>query len=317
MERSISEHTANQVIADSFIDRQKATWKDYLEVTKPGINIHNLLVTFAGFWLAAGFDTFQHLSLLVYTLLGTTLVIAGSCSLNNFYDRDIDPYMTRTRNRAVAEGRMKPIAALWFGLILSIVGLSILAVGVNYLAAFFAFIGFFVYVVIYTMWLKRSSTLNTVVGGISGAVPPLIGWVAYTNSVDLSAWALFMVLFLWQPPHFFALAMRKVQEYRQVGVPMLPVVKGFAATKRQSLVYTILLLPASLTLFFTGVTSWLYLVTALVLGIIYIFHAVKGFKAEDDDAWAKRMFLYSLLYLTVLFFVMIMDVTIIEIVERV
>lgn len=315
MERSIPQHATNQVINEPLVAKQKLYWKDYLEITKPGINIHNMLVTFAGFWLAAGFETFQNLGLLIYALLGTSFVIAGSCVLNNFYDRDIDPHMTRTRNRAVADGRMKPVIALWMGIIFTSIGMLILTIGVNALAAFFAFIGFIVYVFVYTMWLKRTSTLNTVVGGISGAIPPLVGWVAFTNSLSWSAFALFMIMFLWQPPHFFVLAMRKAEEYRKVGIPMLPVIKGFTETKVQTLIFTILLLPVSLVLFVTGVSSLLYLIVALILGIIYIVLAIKGFYAQNDDKWAKQMFLYSLIYLVVLFFVMIMDVTIIEIMQ--
>lgn len=315
MERSISQHETNQVMTESFFEKPRALWRDLLEVTKPGINIQNLFVTFAGFFLAARFAIFEHIPLLLFTLLGTTLVIAGSCTLNNVYDRHIDLYMTRTRNRAIANGRIKPVMAICYGTILTIFGLTILLFGVNSLAAFFAFVGFFVYVFIYTMWLKRTSTLNTVVGSISGAVPPLIGWVAYTHSLDLSAWTLFLILFFWQPPHFFVLAMRKVDEYRRVGIPMLPVVKGFAATKKQTLLFTVLLLPASVILFFTNVSSWLYLIVAILCGVIYIVLSLKGFREQDDEKWAKQMFLYSLLYLTVLSFIMILDVVIVELIR--
>lgn len=313
LERSIVQQTP---VSDPYTDTAQKTWKDYIEVTKPGINTHNILVTFAGFWLAAGLQTVHHLGLLLLTLLGTTLVIAGSCTLNNFYDRDIDPYMKRTKNRAVADGRMKPSIALWYGILLAASGFSILAIGVNPLSALLAFVGFFVYVVVYTMWLKRTSTLSTVVGGISGAVPPIIGWVAYTNSLDLSAWALFLVLFMWQPPHFFALAMLKTEEYRQAGIPMLPVVRGFTETKKQILIFTLLLLPSSLILFFTGVSSLFYLMVALLLGVFYIILAIKGFFAEDDNKWARQAFLYSLLYLTIIFFVMIIDVAIMEMIKN-
>lgn len=309
MERSIVQQAT---VSESVTKTVKKTWKDYLEVTKPGINTHNILVTFAGFWLAAGLQTLNHLPLLLLTLFGTMLVIAGSCTLNNFYDRDIDPYMRRTKNRAVADGRIKPSTALWLGIFLSVTGFCVLAIGVNPLAAFLAFIGFFTYVVIYTMWLKRSSTLSTVIGGISGAVPPIVGWTAYTQSIDLSALALFLILFAWQPPHFFALAMLKTEEYRKAGIPMLPVVKGFLETKRQILLFTLLLLPSSLILFFTGVSSWLYLIVSILLGMIYIGLAIQGFQTKDDNQWAKKMFLFSLLYLTVIFFVMIIDVALLE-----
>lgn len=309
MERSIVQQTT---VSETVAKTTKKTWKDYLEVTKPGINTHNLLVTFAGFWLAAGLQTLHHFPLLLLTLLGTMLVIAGSCTLNNFYDRDIDPYMTRTKNRAVADGRIKPSTALWLGIWLSFAGFCVLAIGVNPLSALLAFIGFFTYVFIYTMWLKRKSTWSTVIGGISGAVPPLIGWTAYTHSIDFSALALFLILFTWQPPHFFALAMLKTEEYRKARVPMLPVVKGSLETKKQTLLFTLLLLPSSLVLFYTGVSSWVYLVVALLMGVIYIALSIKGFQVGNDKKWAKQMFLFSLLYLTVIFFVVIIDVAVME-----
>lgn len=309
MERSIVQQTT---VSESITKTSKKSWKDFIEVTKPGINTHNALATFAGFWLAAGLQTLYHLPLLIFTLLGTMLVIAGSCALNNFYDRDIDPYMSRTKSRAVADGRMKPSTALWLGIFLSVVGFCLLALGVNALAAFLAFIGFFTYVVIYTMWLKRNSTWSTVVGGISGAVPPLIGWTAYTQTLDYSACALFLILFAWQPPHFFALAMLKMKEYKKAGVPMLPVVKGFLETKIQMLFFTLMLLPSSLILFYTGVSSWIYLIVSFILGMIYIVLAIQGFRVKDDNKWAKQMFLFSLLYLTGIIFGMIVDVTVFE-----
>jgi heme o synthase len=286
-------------------------WRDFVEITKPGINKSNLFATFAGYWLAAGLAAFEF-STLFWTLLGTALVIAGSCTLNNVYDRDIDPLMERTRERSMASGKIRPVVALWYGIGLTVTGLAVLAFGVNPLAAFLGFIGFFVYVFIYTMWLKRTSTLNTVIGGFSGAVPPVIGWVAVTGTIDPAAWALFLILFLWQPPHFFALAMRRVDDYRTAGIPMLPVVKGFQATKKQTLLYTILLLPSSLLLYWTGTSGWFYLASALVLGGVYIFLAFRGFSSKDDVAWANRMFFYSLIYLTSLLLAMIADVVIQE-----
>lgn len=310
---TLSQTPADQIItSEPFSEVSKATWRDYIEITKPGINKSNLFAAFAGYWLAAGFASFDFV-ILTLTLLGTALIIAGGCTLNNFYDRDIDPLMERTRTRPVPAGRIKPIVALWYGIILTVVGVLVLAVGVNPLSAFLGFLGFFVYVAIYTMWLKRTSTLNTVVGGISGAIPPMMGWVAVTNSIDLSAWALFLILFMWQPPHFFALAMRKVEDYRAAGIPMLPVVKGFAETKKQTFFFTVLLLPSSLILFYTGAASWFYLIVAVILGAVYIALALKGFYTKEDDLWAKQMFFYSLIYLTALLFALIIDVAITEV----
>lgn len=311
MERSFSQQTTadRNLAIEPFSGASKATWRDYIEVTKPGINKSNLFATFAAYSLAAGFTLFDVWTCL-FTLLGSALIIAGSCTLNNFYDRDIDPLMERTRARPVAEGRIKPTVALWYGILLTILGIIVLTVGVNPLSAFLGFIGFFVYVFIYTMWLKRTSVWNTVIGGICGAVPPMIGWVAVTNSLDLSAWALFLILFMWQPPHFYALAMLRVNDYREAGIPMLPVIKGFAETKKQTLIFTILLLPSSYLLFHTGAAGWPYLITALILNGIYIALAVRGFFTKEDDKWARQMFFYSLIYLTVILLAMVVDVAI-------
>ncbi|MFC7440722.1 heme o synthase [Laceyella putida] len=311
MERSMPQQSAADPILESLEAASKATWRDFVEVTKPGINKSNLFATFVGYFLAAGFTLFDW-STLVFTLLGTALVIAGGCAINNFYDRDIDPLMERTKTRSVAEGRMKPTVALWYGIILTVVGMLVLGIGVNLLSAVLALVGFVVYVFIYTMWLKRTSTLNTVVGGFSGAVPPMIGWVAVTNSIDLNAWALFLILFMWQPPHFFALAIRKADDYRRAGIPMLPVVKGLKETKKQTLIFTLLLIPSSVLLFVTGANSWFYLVCALCLGVIYIALAIKGFYTDDQEKWSKQMFFYSLIYLTTILLVIMLDVVITE-----
>jgi heme o synthase len=310
MGRLVSQQTAvEQILTKPFTDHVKATWRDYMEVTKPGITKSNLFATFAGYWAAVQFSSFSFMHL-VFTLLGTGLLMAGGCTLNNFYDRGIDSLMERTRTRALAEGRIKPIVALWYGVMLAALGVIVLAIGVNWLSAVLGLVGFFVYVVIYTMWLKRTSTWNTIVGSISGAIPPMIGWTAVVDALDLSAWALFFILFMWQPPHFFALAMRKVEEYRAAGIPMLPVMKGFGKTKQQTLLFTILLFPSSLLLYYTGAANGFYLTMAIIFGGIYIVFALMGLYTQDDERWAKQMFFYSLLYLTVLLLSLIIDVTV-------
>jgi protoheme IX farnesyltransferase len=272
-----------------------ATWRDYLHLTKPGITISNLMTTFTGLWLAA--KGAPDLKLTIFTLLGSAFFIASGATLNNFYDRELDLKMKRTRNRGVATGKIHPRNALAIGIALLVAGLIVLAVFANPLAAVWGLVGHIFYVLIYTP-LKRVTTLNTVIGGVSGAAPPVIGWVAVTNSMDLGAWILFLILFLWQPPHFLALAMMKVDDYRAGGIPMLPVVKGFYETKRQMFFYGAALLPASLLLYHHSEVGLLYLAVAVVLGLIYLVLLFQGFKVEDDIAWAKKLFGYSLLYLT-------------------
>jgi protoheme IX farnesyltransferase len=275
---------------------QPATWSDYLHLTKPGITISNLMTTFAGMWLASSGS--PEWTLMLWTMLGTAMVIASGAALNNFYDRELDQKMKRTKNRGIAAGRIHPRNALALGIALLLIGLVILAVLANPLAAVWGLVGHIFYVLIYTP-LKRVTTLNTVIGGVSGAAPPVIGWVAVTNSMDMSAWLLFLILFLWQPPHFLALAMLKVEDYRAGNIPMLPVVKGFAETKRQMFLWGAVLFPASLLLFFHGNVGYLYLATMAVMGLIYLVLLFQGFHTKDEIAWAKKLFGYSILYLTV------------------
>ncbi len=281
-------------VADGQQQLQRATWSDYLHLTKPGITISNLMTTFIGLWLAS--EAAPGLKLTIWTLLGTAFVIASGAALNNYWDRELDLKMKRV-NRAVANGKIHPRNALAIGIALLIAGLLVLTVFANPLAAVWGLIGHVVYVLIYTP-LKRVTSLNTVIGGIAGAAPPVIGWVAVTNQMDIGAWLLFLILFLWQPPHFLALAMLKVEAYRAGGIPMLPVVKGFAETKRQMFLWAAALVPASLLLFLHGNLGYVYLAAALVLGIIYLVLLYKGFSTKDDIAWAKKLFGYSLIYLT-------------------
>lgn len=276
-----------------------ATFRDYVSLTKVGITVSNLMATFAGLWVAS--RGHPGLSVFIYTMIGTGLVVASGATLNNYVDRDIDGRMERTRERAVVAGKVPAEHAFWFGLSLGVTGLLVLAFLVNVTAAGCAFVGWIVYAYVYTVWLKRTTTLNTVFGGIAGAAPPLIGWAAGSGGVlDLGAWALFFTFFLWQPPHFLPLAMKRVEDYRAAGIPMLPVVRGFAETKRQIVRYTAALLPVSLWLYVLHYENWLYLCVVLVLGAVFLWRAVEGLKTHDDIAWASKLFRFSLIYLTTL-----------------
>lgn len=273
------------------------SWRGYFELVKPGITISNLITTLAGICLAS--DGFPEWGKAVWTLLGTALVISSGAAFNNYIDRELDRKMERTKGRILPAGLMKPYIALIAGIVLLGIGVLILALKVNVLAALLGFLGHIFYAFIYTP-LKRITTLNTVIGGISGAVPPVIGWVAVTNQIDMGAWILFIILFLWQPPHFLALAMLKVEDYRRGGIPMLPVTKGFTETKRQMLLWGSILFPASLLLFFYGKVGFLYFIVTFVTGSIYLIMLFSGFSTKDDMKWAKRLFGYSIIYLSVL-----------------
>lgn len=273
-----------------------ASWRDFVTVTKPGIIRSNLIAAFAGYWVASGWDVAY--GRLILTLLGTMLVMASACVFNNYFDRDLDMKMERTRQRGLPTGRLKPATVLVYAVVLGIAGLAVLFAFSGVLAGIFGFVGMFVYVVVYTLWLKRTSTWSTSVGAISGAMPPVIGYVAVTGTVDLGAWLLFAMLFLWQPPHFWALGIRRKEEYRAAGFPLLPVVKGVRRTKLQMIPYVTLLLPVPVLLYAYDYAGIFYLVIALALSVAWLYLTLKGLSAKDDETWAKKNFFFSINYLT-------------------
>jgi protoheme IX farnesyltransferase len=276
---------------------------DYVTLMKPGI-ITLLLVTTLGAMLVAerGVPPF---GLVLVTLLGGILTSGGANVINCYIDRDIDAVMSRTRKRATANGRIAPRTALAFGIALTVSGFLLLGLMVNWLAACLALAGNLYYVFVYTLWLKRRTPHNIVVGGAAGAVPPLVGWAAVTGGLTAPAWILFAIIFYWTPPHFWALSLLKQGEYGRVGVPMLPVVAGEEETRRQVFLYTILLSAVTLLLVPFGM-SWIYLVGAVALGGYFLFLAWK-LLTDPSKAMARRTFFYSIWYLAGLFAVMVSD----------
>ncbi|MET3208514.1 UNVERIFIED_CONTAM: protoheme IX farnesyltransferase [Paenibacillus sp. PvR008] len=283
------------------------TWKDFITVTKPGILRTNLVAAFGGFWLASQWDV-DYIKLIL-TLVGTMLVMASSCVFNNYFDRELDLKMERTRNRSLPTGRLTPTMVLSYAIILGVVGLAVLFFFSGVKAGLLGVLGMFVYVGIYTLWLKRSSTWSTSIGGISGAMPPVIGYVAASGRIDMGAWLLFALLFLWQPPHFWALAIRRVEEYRAAGFPLLPVVKGIHRTKVQMIPYIVLLIPVPILMYAYGYAGMIFMIVSVLLSVLWAFYAFKGFtiKEEETDSWAKKVFFFSINHLTLSFLLMIVD----------
>jgi len=279
--------------------------KDLVALTKPGIIRLNLFAAFGGFWVASRWDI--DWSILIWMLIGSTLTMASACVFNNYFDRDFDTKMARTQNRALPQGRLRPSFVLGYAIVLGALGLADLFILVNPLCGWLGLLGFFVYVVIYTLWLKRNSTWSTSVGGVSGAMPPVIGYCSVTNEVDAGAWILFALLFLWQPPHFWSLAIRKVEEYRAAGYPVLPVVKGVLRTKIQMVPYIVLLLVSSILLYTEGYVGVVFLILSIVILGCWVIHALSGFRARNTEKWAKTDFLFSVNYLLVMFIAMILD----------
>jgi protoheme IX farnesyltransferase len=234
-------------------------------------------------------------------------IAAGSAgAINMWYDRDIDMVMRRTQHRPIPSGRVDPRVALGYGLFLGIGSVWATAAYVSYVAAALLIFSIFYYVVIYTMWLKRRTPQNIVIGGAAGAFPPMIGWVAVTGTFDPGAIALFMIIFLWTPPHSWALALFRKEDYANASVPMLPVVAGERATKKQMLIYTVLMIASTLAPVVLGVSGALYGVVALVLGTRFWMLNWKVWKAEGDKH-SKQLFLYSILYLFLIFLAMVAD----------
>jgi protoheme IX farnesyltransferase len=277
---------------------------DFVLLTKPGIVLLLTLTGTCAMVLAArGLPPF---GTLVATVVGLALTAGGANAVNMWYDRDIDPLMERTRRRPLPAGRLDAKSALAFGVVAGVAGTALLALLVNVLAAACALLGYVYYVFVYTMGLKRRTPQNIVIGGAAGAFPPLVGWAAVTGRVEWAAVLLFLVIFLWTPPHFWALALYRQEDYRRAGVPMLPVVRGERATKWQILIYSVLLLAVSVLLYATGTVGRVYVAVALALGVGFVLLSVLLLRERwPDVAWAKRTFRYSLLYLTVLFAAMV------------
>ena len=279
------------------------TIQDYVMLTKPGIQTL-LLVSMLGAMLVAS-SSVPSFGLVLAMLIGGSLSSGGANALNCYIDRDIDAKMSRTRKRATANGRISPTAALVFGLSLSLAGVLVIGLAANWLAAGLALAGNIYYVVVYTLMLKRSTPHNIVIGGAAGAVPPLVGWAAVTGSLAAPAWILFAIIFYWTPPHFWALALLKQGEYGRVNVPMLPVVAGEEATRRQIFLYTVLLSAVSLLLVPFGM-GMIYLIGVMALNAVFLWYAWL-LLTDPSKARARQTFFYSLWYLALLYVVLVID----------
>jgi protoheme IX farnesyltransferase len=280
--------------------------KDYTALTKPRIIVLLLITTAGSMWIASEgqVDPF----LMFITVLGGAIAAASANTINCIYDRDIDANMERTSWRPLPSGRIQPRDALIFAIALAIISFTMLTVYANLLAACLAMSGIATYVGVYTIWLKRTSTQNIVIGGAAGAIPPLVGWAAVTGELSWSAWVLFAIIFVWTPPHFWALALMIRDEYAKVGVPMLPVVKGAEVTANQILLYTLLLVPVSLLLVYPcNVMGLVYAVSAVGLGAAFIYKATQLLKEPSDRTVARSVFKYSILYLALLCIAMGVD----------
>ena len=276
---------------------------DYVDLTKPKVQSLLLFTTVATMEVAGN----PSAGLIALTCIGGYLSAGGAGAVNHYYDRDIDARMARTADRPVPSGRVSPRAALIFGIVLAALSFVLMSLTINVLAASLAFAGFVGYVGVYTIWLKRRSTQNIVIGGAAGAMPPLVAWAATRGSLSWTAVYLFAIVFYWTPPHFWALSLLMKDEYADVGIPMLPVVKGEHETRKQILLYTLLLYAVTQLPFCAGGFGVIYLVGSMVLGLAFIAGSWLLYRRADRRT-ALRLYLFSMLYLALLFATMVLAV---------
>lgn len=287
------------------------TAKDYYLLTKPKVMVLLLISTACPMFLAAG--ELVSLKLMFFTMLGGALVSGSAAAINCVWEADTDRLMERTKNRAIAAGRLTPTQGTVFAIIIGMIGLLVMTVFVNPVAASISLFGHFFYVFVYTIWLKPITPQNIVIGGAAGAVPPMVGWAAVSGSISLTSALLFAVIFLWTPPHFWALALNKNADYRRAGIPMLPVVAGERVTHLQMCAYALALLPVSMLLVLTNeALGWLSMGVLMSLGVVFAWKTYELKRLgeaghEDREAKAWDVFKFSLIYLTAFFACLVVD----------
>lgn len=289
------------------IHHSPSTIHDFITLLKPRVMS---LVVFTGLVgvLLAQYGGFGHINLFQQLLAVACIALASGAggAMNMWYDRDIDAIMTRTKKRPIPAGLIAPDDALALGWFLAAFSVMVMGLALNWMAASILAFAIFFYVVIYTIWLKRRTPQNIVIGGAAGAFPPMIGWAAVTGDVTLQPFLLFMIIFLWTPPHFWALALYKNSDYARAGVPMMPVVAGIKSTKQQMLFYTYILTACTMLLPLLAMAGVIYSICTLLLDAIFLYHIHKTF-ADDTEKWARKSFGFSILYLFALFTVMLVD----------
>jgi len=281
------------------------SWSQFYSLTKPKVVYLIVFTAMVGMLLAA--DGAPPLDIFVFGLLGIGLAAASGAAINHVVDEHIDRIMERTRNRPLVSGGVDQKSALIFALSIGALGIGLLVLFVNLLTALLTFISLVGYALIYTMYLKRATPQNIVLGGAAGAAPPLLGWTAVTGSVDTEALLLFLIIFVWTPPHFWALAIRRREEYARADIPMLPVTHGVDFTKMQILLYTILLFVVTMMPFIVQMSGLIYLSGAVALGVGFLYYAIRLYRDEQPNVIAMKTFGYSIFYLSWLFAFLLVD----------
>lgn len=279
--------------------------KQYLQVTKPGIIFGNLISVVGGFLLASKGDI--DYPLFIATLLGVSLVVASGCVFNNYIDRDIDSVMERTKNRPLVRGLIDPKISLVYASVLGIAGMALLLVAANVVAMLIAVVGFVVYVGVYSLCMKRKSVYGTLVGSLSGAAPPVIGYCAVTGQFDTGALILLLIFSLWQMPHSYAIAIFRFKDYQAANIPVLPVIKGISVAKNHIILYIIAFMFATLMLAISGYAGYKYLIVAAAVSVWWLGMALSGYKTTNDRVWARKLFVFSIVAITSLSVMMSVD----------
>lgn len=278
---------------------------DYYLLTKPKIVVGNLVTLVAGFLLASnGVLDFQ---LFLATFVGLALIMASACVVNNYIDRNLDKKMKRTQNRALVSGLISHRNALSFAILIGILGNLILWVFTNPLTVLIAGVGYFVYVVLYSLW-KSHTVYATAIGSVSGAIPPIVGYCAVSNQFDAGALIFFLMMVLWQMPHFFAIAVYRLDDYSAAGIPVMPVIKGMQKTKARMILYIIAFIAAAASLTFFNYTGYVYLTTVVTLSLAWLALGFKGFSAKDDQVWGRQMFQLSLVLIMAMCVIIPLDI---------
>ncbi|MCC8461336.1 MAG: heme o synthase [Candidatus Megaira endosymbiont of Carteria cerasiformis] len=276
--------------------------KDYFMLMKPRVMSLVVFTAISGMLLAPGNI---HPLIAFVSILCITIGAGSAAAINMWYDRDIDAIMKRTQKRPIVTGAVKADEALAFGIITGTMAVIMMAVSVNIISAALLAFTILYYIYIYTIWLKRTSIQNVVIGGVSGALPPIIGWASVTGNISWQAFSLFAIIFIWTPPHSWALALYRSDDYKNCNIPMMPVIKGVLYTKKQIMFYSILMFFISLWPYFLNISSHLYLITAIISGLIFLYYAVNLFADTEQNHVAKKLFWYSIFYLFIVFFSLI------------
>ena len=286
------------------MNRDRAGWRDFLELSKPSVVAVMIVTSLIGMFLAV--PGMVPIDILVLGNLGIALSAGSAATINHLVDRQVDMKMARTLNRPMAQGRVEPLQAIIFAAVLGVSGMAILVAYINVLTAWLTLCSLLGYAVVYTVYLKRATPQNIVIGGLAGAAPPLLGWAAVTNEVHPHALLLVLIVFIWTPPHFWALALHRKEEYAKADVPMLPVTHGERYTKLHTLLYTIVLIPVTVLPWLVGMSGWMYLLGALLLGGGFLYWAIVLMVSDKPDL-GMTTFKYSIVYLLALFGIMLLD----------